>query len=268
MPDSSTRSTNEPGRATNSTPASGLGPVERAFLLLQTVADAGHPLGIRELGRQSGLPRSTASRLANQLINLGMLTRHSDGQVTIGPGIASLRPDDPGIGPAIEDRLRPLLVELVERYGETAALTVDTPAGAHYLSQIASPSPVQVPDASGTSIDFHLVAPGLALMTLWPSARRAAYLKDPLVAATAHTITDPVAIDRRLDQAQLDGFIWTDQELDEEVNGLAVVVPTGGQPAAAISLYGPAYRLNPDRQPDLGVALLELVEQRAARLLK
>jgi len=245
----------------------GHGPVERAVHLLRTVADARRPLGIRELGRQSGLPRSTASRLANQLINLGMLTRHSDGQITIGPGVASLLPNGPNPRLAIEDRLLPLLVELVERFGESAALTIDTPAGAHYVSQIASASPVQVPDATGSSIDFHLVAPGLALMSLWPAERLTQHLNQPLAEATDYTITDTRAIERRLAAARRDGYIWTNQELDEEINGLAVVIPDAGPPTAAISLYGPAYRFNPDAQPTVGHQLRQLVTKRAQHLL-
>jgi|DEB0MinimDraft_10_1074344.scaffolds.fasta_scaffold00111_7 DNA-binding IclR family transcriptional regulator len=245
----------------------GTGPVERAFHLLRTVADAHQALGVRELGRRSGLPRSTASRLANQLTDLGMLTRNTDGLLSIGPAVASLLPDGPTPRLAIEDLLRPLLVELVERFGESAALTIDTSAGAHYLAQVASPSAVQVPDATGSSIDFHLVAPGLALMAGWPDERLATYLSQPLTVATEFTITQPAAIRQRLTAAQHAGFVWTNQELDREVNGLAVTIPAGGGRVAAISLYGPAYRLNPDEQPTLGSTLVELVNQRASRLL-
>ena len=42
--------------------------IERSFLLLQLVAAAAEPLGVRELGRRSGFPRSTVSRLAAQLV--------------------------------------------------------------------------------------------------------------------------------------------------------------------------------------------------------
>ena len=38
-------------------------------------------------------------------------------------------------------------------------------------------------------------------------------------------------------------------------------------PVAAISLYGPAYRLNPDDRPELGAALRDLVAEWAPSLL-
>ena len=67
------------------------GPVERAFLLLQHVAAADSPVGVRELGRRTGLPRSTTSRLAAQLVDLGMLARSADGDLVIGPAVVTLQ---------------------------------------------------------------------------------------------------------------------------------------------------------------------------------
>ena len=56
--------------------------------------------------------------------------------------------------------------------------------------------------------------------------------------------------------------------LDLEVNGLAVPVRTeGGAVVAAVSLYGPAYRLSPDAAPELGAELAEAVSAAAALAL-
>ena len=62
------------------------------------------------------------------------------------------------------------------------------------------------------------------------------------------------------------GYAGADQALDLEVNGVAVLVP-GADPVASISLYGPAYRLNPSDRPDLGDALRDLVSEQAPGLL-
>ena len=131
--------------------------IERSFLLLQLVAAADEPLGVRELGRRSGLPRSTVSRLAAQLVELGMLTRSGVGGLVSGPALGTLIPGDEAPPAALEDRLRPLLVECVQRFGESAALTVDTPTGALYLTNVLGPSAIQAPDPTGERLDFHLV---------------------------------------------------------------------------------------------------------------
>ncbi len=245
------------------------GPVERAFLVLQTVAAAGEPVGVRELGRLTGLPRSTAARLAAQLVDLGMLGRGVDGDLVSGPGLASLQPAGGTPSASLEDLLRPLLHELVDRFGESAALTVDTPAGAFYLAQVPGPSAVQVPDSTGSSLPFHVVAPGLVLMAEWDDDRLSAYVVTALDRPTEFTVTDPSALRRRLSDIAADRSAWTDQELDLEINGLAVPVHDHrGDVIAAVSLYGPAYRFNPIVRPELAGEFSELVDQRVAMLLR
>jgi DNA-binding IclR family transcriptional regulator len=166
----------------------------------------------------------------------------------------------------LEDRLRPLLAECAQRFGESAALTVDTPTGAHYLSHVPGPSAVQVPDPTGERLPFHVVAPGLALMATWSDQRFRSYVTGALASPTPLTITDPAELTEQRATIIDRGFAWADQALDLEVNGLAVVV-ADTEPRAAISLYGPAYRLNPTERPDLGAELRALVERRAPDLL-
>lgn len=240
--------------------------IERSFLLLQLVAAADEPLGVRELGRRSGLPRSTVSRLAAQLVELGMLTRSGVGGLVSGPALGTLISGDEAPPAALEDRLRPLLVECVQRFGESAALAVDTPTGALYLTNVLGPSAIQAPDPTGERLDFHLVAPGLALMTSWDDERLDTYTAAPLPAATPLTITATGPLRDAIRLSAQRGYAWADQALDLEVNGVAVLVP-GADPVASISLYGPAYRLNPSDRPGLGDALRKLVSEQAPGLL-
>ncbi|MEO0494325.1 MAG: helix-turn-helix domain-containing protein [Actinomycetota bacterium] len=240
--------------------------IERAFHLLQLVAAADEPLGVRELGRRSGLPRSTVSRLTTQLVELGMLTRSGVGGVTSGPALATLVPGGEAPPAALEDRLRPLLVECAQRFGESAALTVDTPDGALYLTHVPGPSAIQAPDPTGERLAFHLVAPGLAVMTDWDDDRLRTYTTAPLPAATPLTVTEPAALRALVRAGAAQGFVWADQAFDLEVNGVAVIVP-GAEPTASISLYGPAYRLNPTDRSGLGEALRDLVSEWAPGLL-
>ena len=220
--------------------------IERSFLLLQLVAAADEPLGVRELGRRSGLPRSTVSRLAVQLVELGMLSRSGVGGLVSGPALGTLIPGDEAPPAALEDRLRPLLVECVQRFGESAALTVDTPTGALYLTNVLGPSAIQAPDPTGERLDTYTAAP-------LPAAT-------PLTITAAATLRDVVRMSAER------GYAWADQALDLEVNGIAVLVP-GADPVASISLYGPAYRLNPSDRPGLGDALRDLVSEQAPGLL-
>lgn len=235
--------------------------MDRAFHLLQVVVAAEEPLGVRELGRRTGLPRSTASRLVGTLERLRLIDRTVDGEVIPGGGLATLQIDR-DTTPLLKDRLHPLLVDLVQEFGENAALAVDDGDALLYVSNVASPNPVSVADVSGERHDFHLVAPGLMAMAFWPAARLTEHLRTPLSAATEFSMTRSSALRQRLRTIAADGFAWTNQELDVGINGLAVAVVIDDEPTATISLYGPSYRFSPDVLPHAGDALRDMVDER------
>ncbi len=244
----------------------GESPVERAFRLLQLVAGSEEPLGVRELARRSGLPRSSVGRLVGQLERLDMVERTDDAAVVAGPGLATLQPDQAS-GTHLPARLRPLLHELVATFGENAALSIDDRDALLYVAQAAADHPVSVPDVSGERHLFHLVAPGLVTMAWWAPARIRAYLREPLVGATASSTTDPEQITDRLGNIREQGWCWTDQELDQGVNGLAVPVMLGDDLIATVSLFGPAYRFSPGVTGEAAETLLEIVVRRSNELL-
>jgi len=243
----------------------GESPVDRAFRLLQVVVAAGEPLGIRELARRTGLPRSTVGRLVATLTDLAMVGRTADGAVIAGSALATLQPRT---GEAVlGDRLRPLLAELVVRFGENAALSVDDGESLLYVSQVTTEHAVSVPSVSGNRHDFHLVAPGLMTMAWWEPRRVKSAFPSTLRAATATSVTAPSTLKKRLKEIKTQGYCWTDQELDVGVNGVAVPLLRDDVLVATVSLFGPAYRLNPHAQPDLGEELRELVHTRGNALL-
>jgi len=82
----------------------------RAFRLLRSFAGNGESLSLHALAARSGLPKSTALRIANQLLEVGALERGEDGEFVVGLGlleIASLAPRGHGLRaaalPVMED---------------------------------------------------------------------------------------------------------------------------------------------------------------------
>lgn len=234
------------------------GPVERAFTLLQAVVAANGAVGVRELGRRTGLPRSTTSRLLTQLRELGMIERTADGLVVPGSALATLAVGG-GSPPLLRDRLRPLSMALADEFGESVALAVDDGDAVLYVLQIDGGSAVKAPDVEAERHPYHVVAHGLALMAWWDEERLDAYIEEPLWSATSASIADADGIRKRLAQIRDDGFVWTIEEFDEEVNGLAVPVIEDGRVVASVGVYGPSYRLSPDVQTDMASRLVDLV---------
>ncbi len=245
-----------------------VGPVHRAFGLLQLVVAAGEPVGVRDLARRSGLSRSTTGRMLGILGDLGMVERTADGAAVPGVGLATLTSAVEQSMPVLRERLRPLTADLMREFGENAAIGIDDGDRFLYVDSARADAAVQVADPSGERFDFHLVAPGLVAMAEWSDERLAEYLAGPPAVATEHSVTEPDRIRSRLAGIRRDGFAWTDQELDLDVNGLGVPIrQPDGRMVAVATLYGPAYRLNPAASPSLGVSVASFVMDRAAALL-
>jgi len=241
------------------------GPVHRAFALLQLVVTACEPVGVRELARRAGLSRSTTSRMLGILAELGMVERTSDGAARPGAGLATLtqRFDD---SPAVlRERFRPLAADMRRTYGENAAVGIDDGTGFLYLASARVPAAVQVADPIERTYPFHLVAPGLVAMAAWQDERLDQYLSGPLAAATPNSVTEPSRIRKRLARIRRDGYAWTDQELDLEVNGLAApIVDVAGTTIAVATLYGPSYRFAEQLSPELGSQFAAFARGRTA----
>jgi len=241
------------------------GPVRRAFALLQLVVLADEPVGVRELARRAGLSRSTTSRTLGILTELGMVERTSDGAARPGAGLATLTERLDGSPAVLRERFRPLAAEMRRTYGENAAVGIDDGSGFLYLASARVPAAVQVADPLDRMYPFHLVAPGLVAMAAWPAERVDQYLSEPLTPATAYSVTGPARLRKRLSRIRRDGYAWTDQELDLEVNGLAApIVDAAGTTIAVATLYGPSYRFAEQRDPDLGNVFAAFVRDRKA----
>ncbi|URN03188.1 helix-turn-helix domain-containing protein [Actinomadura madurae] len=84
--------------------------LDRAFRLLRAFADNGESLSLQTLAACSDLPKSTALRIANQLVRVGALERRENGEFVVGLQlleIASLAPRGHGLRavalPVMED---------------------------------------------------------------------------------------------------------------------------------------------------------------------
>src|SRR5512133_589754 len=64
--------------------AGGVQSIERAFDLLEMLADAGGALGLSELSTVSGLPLPTVHRLMRTLVNRGYVRQEASRRYTLG----------------------------------------------------------------------------------------------------------------------------------------------------------------------------------------
>lgn len=236
------------------------GSVERSFRILQAVVAAEGSVGVRELGRRTGLPRSTVARLVGTLTDLGMLARTQEGGVRPGSALVTLHPNGSDAA-RIEDQLRPLLTELVAVFGENAAISIDDGDRLLYVAEAKADHAVSVPDVTSVRHDFHTVAPGLATMASWPKRRLEQYLTPGLQAATPNTMIEADELRSRLTVIRKEGHAWTNQELDIGVNGIGIALFDGTSLAATISVFGPDYRFSESRRPDAADQMKAIIDR-------
>ena len=238
--------------------------VERAFFVLQVVASAESPIGVRELARRTDLSPATVLRLVRTLDAIGMVERRPDGRIVVGSAVDTIAGDG---GTALgADRFRPMLTRIVETFGEAATAAVDDGPDTLFLAHVTPRAAVQVVDVAGDRWPAHTTASGLVLMGAWSDERLEDYLAGDLTWDAPATITGPGRLRRRIERVRLDGFAWSVDESVADAAGLAVpVTDDAGSIVAAVGLYAPTYRLHPDIEgmADLPARLSELVERLA-----
>jgi DNA-binding IclR family transcriptional regulator len=215
--------------------------VERAFSVLRSLASGA--AGVSEIAERTDLPKSTVSRLLGTLVEVGAVEQiDALGVYSLGELLIDLS-SSASPGTNLVSLARPFLVELVEHIDEAAGLGVLDGGSVYYLDQVDGDHQVQVRDWTGESVDAHVVSSGLVLMASAPAEVRRKLLSRPLEAWTDSSVTDPVQLERRLDDVRRVGFAWVYEEMSEGLNSVAApVVNPAGTVIAAVHAHGPSYR--------------------------
>jgi DNA-binding IclR family transcriptional regulator len=234
--------------------------VNRALTALELVADAGE-LGVSELGRQLGVHKATASRLAAVLAERGLLERDPVSErYRIGFGLVRLA------GAAMSGldlvRLsRPILETLAERSREASNLGVRSGDDVVYVDQIAGSRSIVTVSWVGRRTPLHCTSNGKVLLAHADEPDRERILAGPLEAFTPHTVTDPDKLRRELTAIRTRGYAQAVEELEDGLNAVAAPVrQADGRVIAALGVSGPAFRMHAVDIPRLGLLSAEAAQ--------
>ncbi len=233
----------ETGDASHATGSRGVRSLERAFELLEHLADGGGEMALSELTDASGLPMPTIYRLMRTLVNQGYVRQEASRRYALGPRLIRLGESASRL---LGTWARPFLTELVDEVGETANMALLDGDDVVYVAQAPSKHSVRMFTEVGRHVHPHCTGVGKALLAQLPAAAAGDLLaRSGLPAHTANTITDPEAMLSELEQIRRDGYAIDDGE--QELGVRCVAVPVSGSPAlTAISISGPAGRLGHD----------------------
>src|SRR5277367_1956817 len=137
--------------------------VARALALLDALRESERDLGVNELARRIGVSPSTASRLLATLESAGIVQRDGHGPFRLGLGLVTLA-DRVLARLDLRALARPVLVELMERTGETATLSVPGEREAITVDSVPSQSSVVSMARLGRPSVSHATAVGKVML--------------------------------------------------------------------------------------------------------
>jgi DNA-binding IclR family transcriptional regulator len=233
--------------------------VERAFAVLDALADGAVELGTNEIARRTGINASTVSRLLATLASAGFVEHVADsGRYRLGLRLLQL-------GNAVLARLdlrevaRPHLVALVEETGETVTLSAPGEHDAVTIDFVQSESLVRSVARLGRPSVAHATATGKVALAFGG----ATLPPGPLVAYTAKTVIDRTALAEEIERVRAQGWATAVREREEELNAIAAPVGAGaGELVAIVGIQGPSSRFDARA---MDAALVPLLA-RAARI--
>jgi IclR family acetate operon transcriptional repressor len=220
--------------------AGGVQSLERAFLILETMADAGGTLGLSQLATRAHLPLPTIHRFVRTLVDLGYLRQEPSRQYALGPRLIWLGESSALM---LGTWARPYLTDLVEALGESANLAMLDGDQIVYIGQVQSRQSMRMFTEVGRRVSPHGTAVGKALLALIdPADVQALLSRTGMHAQTEHTITDPHVFAAQLAQVLEHGYATDDGEHELGVRCVAVAVPRAPS-RIAMSVSGPTTRM-------------------------
>ena len=223
--------------------AEGVQSLDRAFLLLELMADAGGEVAISRLAADSGLAVSTIHRLVRTLVGRGYVRQLPSRRYVLGPRLIHL---GEFASRMLATWAQPHLTRLVDVIGETANLAMLDGDRVVYAAQVPSRHSMRMFTEVGRRVHRHCTGVGKVLLAqLPPETARELLVQGGMPARTELTVTDPDELLCQLPAIADQGYAVDDGEQETGVRCVAVPVP-GGSAAGAISVSGPAGRLGLD----------------------
>jgi len=233
--------------------ADGVQSLERAFVLLELMADAGGEVALSQLAADSGLPLSTIHRLVRTLVARGYVRQLPSRRYALGPRLIHLGESS---SRTLGTWATPHLSRLVDAIGETANLAMLDGDRVVYAAQVPSRHSMRMFTEVGRRVHLHCTGVGKALLAQLPAETARSLIDGAgMPRRTARTVTDAGVLVAQLPGIAAQGYALDDGE--QEIGVRCVAVPVlGGPSSTAISVSGPEARISMEAVPRI-VPLLQ-----------
>jgi IclR family acetate operon transcriptional repressor len=236
----------------------GVQALDRAFELLEAMADAGGIATLSQLAAATGLPMPTVHRIVQSLAVGGYVRKDVSHRYALGPRLIRL---GEVAGLALGARATPSLRRLAQQIGETANLAMLEGDSVVYVAQAPSPHAMRMFTEVGRHVLPHCTGVGKALLAELPVGQVVELVgRTGLPARTEHTITEVPALLAELERVRELGYAVDDGE--QEVGVRCVAVSLTRAPALlALSVSGPSGRLTLERVKEIAPVLRDVADR-------
>jgi DNA-binding IclR family transcriptional regulator len=211
--------------------------VERAFRLLDYLADAEDGQTLTELARALGMSKGSLHGLLKTLESSGIVEQVEDRRYALGPRLYDLAQRYTQRA-GLRRFALPAMRRLASSIGETILLGRVERDGVRIVERIEAQSHslgLRISAERGTRVHLLAGATGRVILASWPRERREQVLLErPLPRFTAHSITDPEAYLVAVDEAARTGIGVDHEEYLTGVNAVAAPIYGPGDGLVAL----------------------------------
>jgi IclR family acetate operon transcriptional repressor len=222
--------------------------VVTALRVLEVVAER-QPIGVSDVARELGIPKTSAQRALHALNTAGWIRPASEQAPTRWATTtrALVIGSQTGSDVDLTTVARPVMEELREQTGETINLMVPDGGGVVLIERLDSPQLVRSSYPLGMRSPMNACSNGKAVLSAMSAEQVDAVLAQELPGRTAATITDANRLRAELERSRERGYATNDRELSDDIRAVAApIVDTHARPVAAVSVSVPAQRMTDD----------------------
>ncbi|MFC0863212.1 IclR family transcriptional regulator [Sphaerimonospora cavernae] len=223
-------------------PPPSTGSLEKATAILTYLSAAAGPVGLAELSRRTGLPKTTTHRLLGVLCATGLAQR-IDSDYAIGQKLINLAGPGPRVIPGTRRMVLPHLIRLYEATRQTVNLAVPRGTEIVYAERVYGHGRVSTPSDEVDRAPLHCTAGGKVMLAFDHELNAAFRDRGDLPRMTRRTLIGHAALDRELHVVRRRGVAYSKEEFAEGiVCAAAPVFGPDGRVVMAVSVAGASPR--------------------------
>jgi DNA-binding IclR family transcriptional regulator len=237
---------------------------ERVASVLLAFTSGDPILGVADIARRLGIPKSAVHRTLSALCRTGLVrqdpttAKYRLGMRAVDLGLAALDHGD------IRSAALPIMREISARTGETTTLSLLSGRERFYAAQAESPQDVRMTIDVGLRCPLYAGASGRAILAGFAAPELDDYLRSvTLTPLTEATITSPDRLREQLEKVRQSGYAESHGERDPWAAAVAAAFfDRDARVAGCLSICGPRSRFEAGAAAGYG----PLVREAAARL--